>query len=88
MANGGIVPGGAPYTDRVPTMLTPGELVIPRNKVGQQGSVINNTINISGNVDQRAIDQIRSVISSSPGQVGNASTTYKRNTSGLRLRKG
>ena len=25
----GIVPGGAPYTDRVPAMLTPGERVIP-----------------------------------------------------------
>ena len=31
-ADGGIVPGGAPYTDRIPAMLTPGEVVIPRNK--------------------------------------------------------
>ena len=34
-ADGGVVPGGAPYTDRVPAMLTPGEVVIPRNKVGR-----------------------------------------------------
>ena len=86
MAEGGVVPGGAPYTDRVPTMLTPGEVVIPRDKVGQQSSVTNNTINISGNVDQRAIDQIRSVISSSPSHVGGANKNYTRNTSGLRNR--
>ena len=83
---GGMVPGGAPYTDRVPAMLTPGEVVIPRGQVGQQGSVTNNTINISGNVDQRAIDQIRSVISSSPSHVGGANKNYTRNTSGLRNR--
>jgi len=86
MAEGGVVPGGAPYTDRIPTMLTPGEVVIPRDKVGQQSSVTNNTINISGNVDQRAIDQIRSVISSSPSHVGGANKNYTRNTSGLRNR--
>jgi len=86
MNKGGVVPGGAPYTDRIPTMLTPGEVVIPRGQVGQQGSVTNNTINISGNVDQRAIDQIRSVISSSPSHVGGANKNYTRNTSGLRNR--
>ena len=84
---GGVVPGGAPYTDRVPAMLTPGEVVIPRGQVGQQGSVTNNTINISGNVDQRAIDQIRSVISSSPSHVGGANKTFSRNTSGLSMRR-
>ena len=84
---GGMVPGGAPYTDRVPAMLTPGEVVIPRGQVGQQGSVTNNTINISGNVDQRAIDQIRSVISSSPSHVGGANKTFSRNTSGLSMRR-
>ena len=53
MNKGGVVPGGAPYTDRVPTMLTPGEVVIPRNKVGQQSGNTNITnINISGNVDR------------------------------------
>ena len=84
---GGVVPGGAPYTDRVPAMLTPGEVVIPRGQVGQQGSVTNNTINISGNVDQRAIDQIRAVISSSPSHVGGANKTFSRNTSGLSMRR-
>jgi hypothetical protein len=84
---GGIVPGGAPYTDRIPAMLTPGEVVIPRGQVGQQGSVTNNTINISGNVDQRAIDQIRAVISSSPSHVGGANKTFSRNTSGLSMRR-
>jgi hypothetical protein len=84
---GGMVPGGPPYTDRVPALLTPGEVVIPRDKVGSQGSQVNNTtINISGNVDQRAIDQIRAVISSSPSHVGGANKTYGRNTSGLKNR--
>ena len=87
MNEGGVVPGGAPYTDRVPAMLTPGEVVIPRGQVGQQGSVTNNTINISGNVDQRAIDQIRAVISSSPSHVGGANKTFSRNTSGLSMRR-
>ena len=32
-AEGGIVPGGAPFTDRVPALLTPGEAVIPRDQV-------------------------------------------------------
>ena len=86
-SQGGLVPGGPPYTDRIPAMLTPGEVVIPRNKVGNQGSSVNNTtINISGNVDQRAIDQIRTVISSSPSHVGGANKTYGRNTSGLKNR--
>lgn len=83
---GGVVPGGAPYTDRVPAMLTPGEVVIPRGGNAGGSSVTNNTINISGNVDQRAIDQIRSVISSSPSHVGGANKNYTRNTSGLRNR--
>ena len=67
-------------------MLTPGEVVIPRGGNAGGSSVTNNTINISGNVDQRAIDQIRSVISSSPSHVGGANKNYTRNTSGLRNR--
>ena len=83
---GGIVPGGAPYNDRVPALLTPGETVIPRGQSG--GSIINNnTINVSGNVDQRAIDQIRAVITSSPSHVGGANKTYTRNTAGLSMRR-
>jgi hypothetical protein len=34
---GGVVPGGAPYTDRVPALLTPGETVIPRGESGTGG---------------------------------------------------
>ena len=87
MSKGGIVPGGAPYTDRVPTLLTPGEVVIPRGGNAGGSSVTNNTINISGNVDQRAIDQIRAVITSSPAHVGGANKTFSRNTSGLSMRR-
>lgn len=32
-AEGGVVPGGAPFTDRVPAMLTPGEVVLSRDQV-------------------------------------------------------
>ena len=86
-ADGGIVPGGAPYTDRVPAMLTPGEVVIPRNKVGQESGNTNITnINISGNVDQRSIDQIKGVISQSSAEVGGANRAFGRNTAGLRGR--
>ena len=87
MAKGGVVPGGAPYTDRVPTMLTPGEVVIPRDKVGQQSGNTNITnINISGNVDQRSIDQIKGVIAQSSAEVGGANRAFRRNTAGLRGR--
>jgi len=87
MAKGGVVPGGAPYTDRVPTMLTPGEVVIPRDKVGQQsGNTSITNINISGNVDQRSIDQIKSVISSASAEVGGANKAYTQNTQGVRGR--
>ena len=87
--NGGIVPGGAPYTDRVPALLTPGERVIPRNEVNQPtgGNTNVTNINISGNVDQRAIDQIRSVIASSSAEVGESNRTFTRNTRGLRPRR-
>jgi len=85
---GGVVPGGAPYTDRIPALLTPGEVVIPRNQAqGNMGSVVNNTINISGNVDQRSIDQIKSVITSSPAEVGGANRNFTRNTAGLKNRR-
>jgi len=56
---------------------------------GGGDSVYNTThINISGNVDQRSIDQIRGVIAASPKQVEGASTQGKRNISGLRRPKG
>jgi len=84
---GGVVPGGAPYNDRVPALLTPGETVIPRGESAGSVTNNNNTINISGNVDQRAIDQIRAVITSSPTHVGGANKSYSRNTSGLGMRR-
>jgi|GEM_PF-2441787 len=84
---GGVVPGGAPYTDRVPAMLTPGEVVVPRNKTNNQSGNTNITnINISGNVDQRSIDQIKSVISSASAEVGGANKAYTKNTQGVRGR--
>ena len=36
-SNGGMVPGGAPYTDRVPAMLTPGERVLSRGQASGGG---------------------------------------------------
>jgi hypothetical protein len=88
MNKGGVVPGGAPYTDRIPTMLTPGEVVIPRNKAdsGSMGGTNITNINISGNLDQRSIDQIKAVISSSSSEVGGANKSYQSNTQGVRGR--
>lgn len=85
---GGIVPGGAPYTDRIPAMLTPGEVVVPRDKAnsGSMGGTNITNINISGNVDQRSIDQIKAVISSSSSEVGGANRGYQANTKGIRGR--
>ena len=86
-ADGGIVPGGAPYTDRIPAMLTPGEVVIPRNKTDNtMGSTNITNINISGNVDQRSIDQIKGVIAQSSAEVGGANKTFQRNSQGVRGR--
>ena len=36
-SNGGMVPGGAPYSDRVPAMLTPGERVLSRGQASGGG---------------------------------------------------
>jgi hypothetical protein len=85
---GGVVPGGAPYTDRVPAMLTPGEIVVPRNKVDtmNKGNTNITNINISGNVDQRSIDQIKAVIAQSSAEVGGANRTFQSNTRGVRGR--
>ena len=43
-------------------------------------------INISGNVDQRAIDQIRDVIAGSPTEVGAANMMFSTSSQGLRSR--
>ena len=85
--DGGVVPGGPPFTDRIPALLTPGEVVIPRDQVNSQMGTNITNINISGNIDQRSIEQIRGVIASSSSQVGGANNTYMRNTAGLRNRR-
>jgi len=95
LATGGVATANGPKgSDTVPAWLTPGEVVL---NAGQQKNVANamnnkgggstyvtNNINVSGNVDQRSIDQIRNVIASSPNEVNNASNTGKRNSSGIR----
>lgn len=92
--SGGIIPGN-PNQD-VPIIAQGGEAVLTReqqrnlfsDRNGGTGgtSVQNVTINISGNVDQRSIDQIQQVIASSPMQVGSAQQAYDNNTQGLRRR--
>jgi TP901 family phage tail tape measure protein len=70
-ASGGVV-GSAPVLNRGEEGIT-------------SGAVYNTThVNVSGNVDQRSIDQIRKVISQSPKQVRGASEQGKRNKTGLR----
>ena len=44
--NGGTVPGGPPYIDKIPAMLTPGEVVVPRNQVNGGGAGNNEMINL------------------------------------------
>ena len=86
-AVGGMVgKGGTAHGDSV----TGGSTSNPSPIVGGAGDmkaapVYNTThINISGNVDQRSIDQIRQVISSSPKQVNGAAQQGTRNESGIR----
>jgi hypothetical protein len=55
----------------------------------EAGSTYNTTnINISGNVDQRSIDQIRNVITSSPKEVQDAREKGRKNAAGLRRARG
>lgn len=92
LATGGMATGYGPKgSDTVPAWLTPGEVVLNAGQqknvsdaIGGGATYVTNTINVSGNVDQRAIDQIQSVIAGSPNQVNNASNTGKRNSSGIR----
>ena len=76
---GGIVPGGAPYNDRVPAMLTPGEVVIPRDQVGSagKGTSYNTTINQNINTNdlnnalisaiRTNAEEVNSILSQSQG---------------------
>ena len=95
LATGGVASGYGPKgSDTVPAWLTPGEVVLNAgqqkdvaNAMGKKGggsTYVTNNINVSGNVDQRAIDQIKNVIASSPNEVNNAANTGKRNASGIR----
>jgi TP901 family phage tail tape measure protein len=75
-AKGGQVGG-------IPTLL--GGTPAANGGSGMANPTYNTThINISGNVDQRSIDQIRQVITTSPKQVHISSKTGERANSGLR----
>jgi hypothetical protein len=75
-AEGGQVGG-------IPTAV--GSTPVANGGSGMANPTYNTThINISGNVDQRSIDQIRQVISTSPKQVNSSSKTGERARSGLR----
>ena len=89
---GGVVPGSGP----TPAIVHGGEAILnPQQQRalfrdggtagGNQAPNITN-INISGNVDQRSIDQIRRVIAASPQQVNSANMSFETNTTGLRRR--
>jgi hypothetical protein len=84
LAGGGFVRQG---TDTIPAMLTPGEVVLnaaqQKNLSDQLGGQ-NVTINISGNVDQRSIDQIKRVIASDPVMISQLNRNGKNATSGIR----
>ncbi len=96
LATGGVATSNGPKgSDTVPAWLTPGEVVLNAgqqknvaNAMGANGGAVYNTYNleVTGNVDQRAIEQIRNIIQSSPNQVNNAANTGKRNASGIRRR--
>jgi len=76
---GGIVPGGAPYNDRVPAMLTPGEVVIPRDQVGNQGKGTSYNTTINQNINTNDLnnalisairtnaEEVNSILSQSQG---------------------
>ena len=90
LAGGGFA-GGPKGSDTVPAWLTPGEMVLNRDQQtalgGSMGNTVNQTINISGNVDDRAIQQIqaitRNVISSDSGLVANSASVGQRRGAGL-----
>lgn len=87
-----LASGGPVGTDTVPAWLTPGEVVLnagqQKNVADQLGSTMQDNreinINISGNVDQRSIDQIRSVIAQNPSLIHASSEKGRRSGSGLR----
>jgi len=88
MNEGGIVPR-TPYSrdgiDSVPTMLTPGELVVPANKVdnfmrGMSGSTQQFNINVSGDVSRQTRKEIVRMIPeiTSGVNITNKENNYRR----------
>lgn len=57
-AAGGEIKGGAPFTDRVPSLLTPGELVVDRDTTNDLKSFLRKQTNESQGVDQNLINQL------------------------------
>jgi hypothetical protein len=87
---GGFVSKG---TDTVPAMLTPGEVVLNKGQQNALGAsnTVNQTINISGNVDDRAIQQIQAVtkqvLHKEHSLVANAAQVGQRRNTGLNSRR-
>jgi len=99
MSKGGMVPqylstggvaGGPKGSDTIPAWLTPGEVILnaaqQKNVANAMGNSQGNnvTINITGNVDQRAINQIKQVIASDPTMIHQLNENGKRAGTGLR----
>ena len=90
LAGGGFA-GGPKGSDTVPAWLTPGEMVLNRDQQnalgGSMGNTVNQTINISGNVDDRAIQQIqavtRNVIQTENSLVSHSASVGNRRGAGL-----
>lgn len=82
LATGGTVTKGGGFLvgERGPEMvnLPAGAAVTPN------GGSSNVTINVSGNLDERAINQIRQVIRTSPKDVGQSANYFARNSRGVR----
>ena len=81
--NGGNIPAGQVgiVGEAGPEFVSGPATVTPMG----MGQTIN--INISGNVDERAIQQIQEVVQSSPRQVGNAASVYQNNVRGINSRR-
>ena len=82
-ANGGPVSAGGSYVvgEKGPELFTPstGGMITPNDAMG--GNTVN--INISGNVDDRAIAQIKNVVANNPRLVGNTTQRYNDSINGL-----
>ena len=91
LQEGGVARRNTPYLvgEAGPELFVPGRTgtVVPNDELGSGGTSQTVNINISGNVDQRAINQIQQVVQNSPRQVGGASQTYQNNTRGLNARR-